>query len=404
MNRRKFLENSALAASGIVLQAPAFSQPHKVSENDTVQLGVIGTGSRGGGLIRVMQQFSQFKVVACCDILDFRLEEAVANADKGCKAYTDYKKLLEDKNVDAVIVSAPLYLHHKIAADAIEAGKHVYCEKTMTYQKSEALDLVKRMEGKKQIFQVGYQYRYFPLYLKIAELLQDDFIGQVTNVYIQWNRNHDWRRPVPKPELERIINWRMYKEYSGGLTAELHSHQVDFVNWIYQTHPVRVTGFGGIDYWKDGRETFDNVNTILEYPNGMKVNCIALTANAHDGFLIKFKGDKGTIALKIDNAEFYLEKPDMTQLGTVDGVTGATLKAIEEGKGIPIWTEQKNEDWDGTHYAFSAFYDSIINNKMPISNVKSGAISALSARLAIDSLRGGSIEKWDDKDNQLLGF
>lgn len=404
MNRRKFIENSALAASGIVLSTPGISMPQKVSENDVVQIGVIGTGDRGGGLVGLLQGLPGFKVVACCDILDFRLKAAVAKADPKCQSYTNYQDLLADKNVDAVVISTPLSLHHQMAVDAIEAGKHVYCEKTMTYQKAEAIDLVKRMEGRNQIFQVGYQYRYFPLYLQVAKLLQEDFIGQVTNVYIQWNRNADWRRPVPDPKLERIINWRMYKEFSGGLTAELHSHQVDFVNWTFQTHPSRVIGFGGIDYWKDGRETFDNVNSVLEYPNGMKVNCISLTSNAHEGFLIKFKGDKGTISLKIDEGEFFLEQAHLTKLGTVDGVSGATLKAIEEGKGIPIWAAQENENWEGTHYAFTEFYKSIQNNSMPISNVKSGAISALSARMAIDAMREGRMEVWDEGNNKLLGF
>ena len=91
----------------------------------------------------------------------------------------------------------------------------------------------------------------------------------------------------------------MYKEYSGGLLAELSSHQIDFVNWVLGTHPEQVMGFGGVDYWKDGRETYDNIHVIYKYPKGVKAKFSCLTTNASEGFKIKVMGDKGTISYRL---------------------------------------------------------------------------------------------------------
>ena len=143
MNRRQFLNNSALIGTGLLTGVELFSQAiPKIGANDTLNVGVIGTGDRGGGLINIMNQLPQFKVVAVADTLPFRLERGKKLAPKGVKTYKDYKKLLDDKSVDAVIIATPLSTHYQIAVDAFQAGKHIYCEKTMCYQIEEALDLV----------------------------------------------------------------------------------------------------------------------------------------------------------------------------------------------------------------------------------------------------------------------
>jgi predicted dehydrogenase len=393
MDRRNFIKKGALTATGLTL-AQMTTWGQSIAKNDVVQLGVIGTGARGGGLIRLLQDLPQFKTVACSDILPFRLEKAVADAGPGCTAYPDYRDLLADKDVDAVVIATPLSMHYQMAVDALDSGKHVYCEKTMTYRKDEARKLVERVERSDRAFLVGHQYRYHPLYFRVADIIREGYLGDITNVYVQWNRNGDWRRPVPDPRFERMINWRMYREYSGGLTAELHSHQMDFVNWIFDAHPTRVVGFGGIDYWQDGRETFDNVNTLLEYPNGMKVNCISLTANAHEGYLFKFKGSKATIELNIDSGRAFLERLNKKEKGMVDGVSGATVPSGDSYEGYPIEFEHEQPGWEGTHYAFMDFYESIQTGKTPVSNVHTGATAAMTVRMAIDALREGGVQEW----------
>ncbi len=392
MDRRDFIRKSSMATAGLTLGSLSMASG-TFSKNETVQLGVIGTGARGGGIIRLLNSIPQFKTVACCDILPFRLDSAMENADQKAKAYTDYRRLLDDPNVDAVLIATPLSMHYEMAVAAAQAGKHVYCEKTMTYQTSEADRLVEEVEANGKVFLVGHQYRYHPLYFRVADLIRSGKIGDIANVYIQWNRNGDWRRPVPKPKYERMINWRMYTEYSGGLTAELHSHQIDFVNWVLDTHPEKAVGFGGIDYWKDGRETFDNVNSMFSYPNGMKVNCISLTSNAHEGYQMIFRGSKGTIEMGIDEGWIYFEPLNKKEKGMVDGVSGATLNRAKEDK-YAIRFEHKTEGWGGTHYAFQEFYECIRDNREPVSNVRTGATTAKCVRMAIDAMRENKAVDW----------
>ncbi len=167
-------------------------------------------------------------------------------------------------------------------------------------------------------------------------------------------------------DANRGIKYFVDPEFNKGPGSSIGlEYQIYFVNWVFDSHPTRVIGFGGIDYWKYGRETFDNVNTLLEYPNGMKVNCISLTANAHEGYQFKFKGSKGTIELKIDQGWLYYETLNKKELGTVDGVSGATLKKMNSEERYPIEAENEKERWEGTHYAFMDFYNSILAGKAP---------------------------------------
>ncbi|REJ76604.1 MAG: gfo/Idh/MocA family oxidoreductase [Acidobacteria bacterium] len=410
--RRDVLAGAVAAGAGLwagARRAPAI--PPRAEP--PVRIGVLGTGSRGSGLMRVLQRLPGNRVVAGCDVLPFRLEPAVRSVGDDCRAYSDYRAMLDDDEVEAVIVATPLSMHHAMVVDALAAGKHVYCEKTMTYTIDDAVDLVSRVRRAGTVFQVGYQYRYHPLYAEVARRIRSGEIGDVTNVYMQWNRNGDWRREVPDPKYERLINWRMYTEYSGGLLAELGSHQIDYVNWVFDQRPEKVVGFGGIDYWKDGRETCDNVNVVLSYPGGMKVNFVSLTANAHGGYRIEFRGSRGTIVLGVESATLYLEEDDQpTGLGLVgfvrradredsawseaDGVSGATRTEWDGQVGYPIThaPAPEHQGWDGTHHALSAFLDSVRGGDEPSSNVVRGAWSAISTRLAIDAVRQGGERRW----------
>ena len=117
----------------------------------------------------------------------------------------------------------------------------------------------------RQVFQVGHQRHYSPLYKRVEEMVRTDHIGDVAAIRAQWNRNDLVRRPCADPALEQIVNWRLYKELSGGLTTEFASHQIDVANWLLQTHPYSVCGYGGIDWYEDGRDTEDNIHLIFSY-------------------------------------------------------------------------------------------------------------------------------------------
>ena len=157
MKRRDFIVKGSLASSA-ALYAPTVLGYGTFSANETINIGVIGTGDRGGGLIPFINQIPNMQVVACCDIIPFRLSSGLSKVEGKAKGYSDYKKMLEDKDVDAVLVATPFSTHSKIAIDALKAGKHVYGEKTMAKGYEGIAELVSAADESNSIFQTGHQY------------------------------------------------------------------------------------------------------------------------------------------------------------------------------------------------------------------------------------------------------
>ena len=390
MKRNDFIRNSAGVFLGSVFVPNLMAN---FNPNSTINIGVIGTGARGKGIIKLLNDINGFNVIAVCDTLPFRLEEGydLIKNNKSAKAYKDYRKLLDNKNIDGVIISTPLNTHDKIAIDALDADKHVYCEKTMAKGADSVARVVNKCKTSKKIFQTGHQYHSSRLYTQLVEMIGSGKVGKIISIEAQWNRNGNWRRPVPDPSLERQINWRMYREYSFGLLAELSSHQIDFANWILQATPKKAMGMGGINYWNDGRETYDNTKVVYQYPQGVKATYTCLTSNAKDGYKIMVMGDKGTLTIFYDTAWFYPEGEYKPEYGEVDGVSGATTNWTQ-GKGTPLDIKHL----DPTKQALMDFRDSIINNIAPQSGVTTGAKAAYAVDMGIKAMDTEKIIYWDD--------
>jgi predicted dehydrogenase len=292
---------------------------------------------------------------------------------------SDYRKILDDKNIEAVVIATPLHLHYDMAVDSLKAGKHVYLEKTMTYSIAQAVDLVKLSKTfPKQVLQIGHQTRYLPLYKKVKDMIKQGYLGKVTQIDCRYDRNGSWRRPVPDPAFEKTINWRMYKAYSGGLVAELLSHQMDFIHWAFDTHPDEVFATGGIDYYKDGRETYDNVQVMFRYhTHEMIGNFGSMCANA--------------VELLFDQGVYYPELETKKELQVVDAVSGATKIQWNEKGGIPIMKEPMKES---TWYALDEFHTCVRQQQIPLSNVVTGGTTAVSVHLANEAMYNHSVQKW----------
>ncbi|WP_245893622.1 Gfo/Idh/MocA family protein [Sphingobacterium gobiense] len=400
INRRQFIANSALTLGGLLAaDMPLFGKA--ASSGGAVQVGVIGTGKRGLGLINTIEKISGLKVVACCDIIPENLQSAMAKADPKAKAYTDYEQLLADKNIDAVIIATPLYLHYPMAVAALSTDKHVYVEKSMAFTIEQSLDLVKRVRNSRLVFQVGFQYRNFELYHKIKEVVNQGWIGDTYSFECQYNRNSDWRYPVNDPKLEKVINWRMYKDLCGGPLSELCAHQIDAVNYITSSHPIKVMGLGGIDYWKDGRETHDNVRTVYEYEHGIKATYTSVLSNAFNGYQIRILGNKATIEIERNKAYLYPETTKRT-LGTVDGVTGATILNATQGEKTEIEYLGPDEKMvEPTINALNDFADCIVNGKKPASNVETGRDSAIAICMGLEAIENEKTQYWKPEYDML---
>jgi len=394
VKRRSFIKKTSLATAGLA----GFPYLHgnvmsNISPNETINIGVIGTGVRGSGLISIINSIDNINVIAGCDVLPFRLDKGLAKSKSKPKGYSDYRKLLDSKDIDAVIVATPFHTHSKIAIDALDANKAVFCEKTLAKGYSGVHKLVNKVNQSNQIFQTGHQYHSSRLYTHVVDLIKKGKVGNITAFECQWNRKGNWRRQAPEPKFDKAINWRMYREFSGGLTAELCSHQIDFVNWVLNETPNQVMGVGGVDYWKDGRETFDNVHLIYSYPKGIKAKFTCLTSNAKDGYQIKVIGDKGTIIIDTKHAWFYPEGKKKNKVwGEVDGVSGATVQWDKE-KGYKLDIEHL----DPSKQALLDFRASIINTKTPESNVITGAKAALCVQMGLDAMYNNEIVKWNNK-------
>lgn len=393
MDRRKFIKKSGIATAGVLTTSPVLNAfTNTINFNSNVNLGVIGTGARGKGIIKMLNSVKGINVIACSDVLPFRLEKGIGASKTPAKGYANYKSLLDDKNVVAVIVSTPFNTHSKIAIDALDAGKHVYCEKTLAKGYAGIAALENKVKQSSKIVQTGHQYHSSRLYKHVVELIKGGEIGKIISFQCQWNRNRDWRRKVSDPSLERQINWRMYREYSGGLVAELCSHQIDFVNWVLDENPKKIVGLGGVDYWKDGRETYDNIHLIYEYPSGVKATFRCLTANSNEDYQIKIHGDKGTIYLGFKDAWISYEKDYQKELGEVDGVSGATSNITMQSRGVKIHLPHTAP----TKQALIDFKDAILDNKTPLSNINSGANTARAVQLSLDAMYSGDVKYWKD--------
>jgi predicted dehydrogenase len=314
VTRRTFLETAgATLASSALLRA----------DDAPVRVAVIGTGGRGSDLIRALTTIESVELVGVCDDYAPHLEQGAKYAGPQAKTFADYRKLLDELKPQAVVIAVPLYLHYKIAADCLAAGCDVFLEKTMCYTVVEANKLAQQVAASKRVFQVGLQRRANAIYKQAQAMVAAGMIGQVASIKAQWHRNNSWRRPIPVPrgdanwtKLERKLNWRLYKAYSAGLMAELGSHQMDVVNWFLGTHPKRVMASGGIEYFRDGREVYDNISCLYEYelkdtnnkPYTVRVNYTSICNNAYEGAAELIMGTKGSLYLTSAKGLLFQEK------------------------------------------------------------------------------------------------
>jgi predicted dehydrogenase len=356
VTRRDFLKTAAVAtATGSA--RPVAAAPALLSSStpgSTVHYGFIGTGTEGCNLLKRLATIPEGRCIATCDIYAPNLKRGAQTIGSNPQTYTgsptEYRRMLERKDMDAVLIATPLNLHAQMVIDALNAGKHVFVEKTM-YFKEEEGDLIRKAAeaNSKQVLQIGLQRRSSVLYNIAMQMIRKGALGNVMFVRAQWHRNNNWRRPVHDPKYERLINWRMYREYSGGLMAELASHQVDIANWAFGAEPESVMGTGGIDYWKDGREVCDNIEVIFRYPKGRKMIYSSILYNAHLNYNEQIMGDRGTIIITIGKGMYYREAAAKATTGQAkeNWWAGATVTEQAVQKGIPLFPEEASQGNQG---------------------------------------------------------
>ncbi len=408
MTRRDFIASFSAFSASLPWIALLSSEHVSAEQNcaQHVRLGIIGVGSRGQKLMLHLQQIPDCEITAICDNYPPNLYEGKRITAGKAWAAEDYRKLLELSNLDGVVIATPLHLHASMTIDALQAGKHVFCEKCMALNPDDCYKMVMAHQETKKNLQIGFQRLFDIRYLKAIEQVKNGDIGPITMIRAYWHRNHDWRRAVPRPELERKINWRLYEQYSGGLMAELAAHQIQVANWLLDGYPETVCGVGSINFWNDGREVFDNVSAIFSYPNGVQCIYDSLTSNKFYGLEEQIMGQKGTIEL--ERGKIYSENPPPAPgiLQLINNIENNIFDSIPIG-GVS-WVPDSAMEYEGeylinqrhipdaTQLEMEAFVTSIRQQRQIEGIVEQAYYASVAALLANKAMKERKIIHWPE--------
>jgi predicted dehydrogenase len=338
----------ALKAGAALISAPALVAVHAAS--DPVKFGSIGLGVYGTYLLAHLAQFEAGRCVALCDVNQAAMDRAGQSLTTNPKKYKDYRDLLADTNVAAVVIATPLHLHFQMTRDALLAGKHVYCENSLVFKADEvhALRALAAEHGK-QVLQVGLQRRYSSYFQAVKKMIDSGVLGTVTHIQAQWHRNPGWTMKAGGKDNPK--NWRLFREYSAGLTAELAAHHIDAANWFFGANPEFVVGVGGLDYHKDGRDVFDNIQLIYSYPGGRKLTYSAISTCQHLPMLSSQRPQEGLVVMGTAGAvelTFGVNDAPPTALWFREPDARATNGS--PARGMPIMTPLTEVDWNNDSF------------------------------------------------------
>jgi predicted dehydrogenase len=374
--------------------------------NDRVRLGIIGPGGRGQELMREFVKAPNAEFVALADVYNARFEqgkkllsEAGANTTN-VKTFSDHRRLLEMKDLDAVIVATPLHCHARHFLDTLAAGKDLYAEKTLTWSIEEAeACLAAAKKASKQVIGVGQQHNSAGYFKDARQWAKDGLLGKVTSVEAWMSRNSkhgvgQWVRPVPEDcnaqnvdwkaflngrpnrafDGHKFINWRLFWEFSGGNVTENMVHQIGWIIGVLDLGvPTAAYMSGGVFSEKDGREVPDTISAVLDYPNDLVVSWQSTFSNSRFGLGIRILGSDGTI-------EWLAGTTDMVSGKSASGWNFQPEK-INRPDGLAIQGAAKGDN----HYG--NFVECVRSRKEPNSSVELGYKSALAAHMANLSYR-----------------
>ena len=399
-SRRKFIST---VASGL---ATTLAAPRSIlGANERIRAGIIGIGARGTEIARQAISCPNVDFVAFADIYTRRLEDAKKLVPTAA-TYLDHRRLLDDKSIDAVLIATPQHLHCEHFVHSIEAGKHVYQEKTMAFTVEHAKRMraaYRKVEGKRTV-QVGHQSCSSGQMTDAAEFLKTGYLGQITAIHMHMYRNTphgkpQWSRPVypdMTPEnilwdsfqgeaakhafdANRYINWRFFWDYSGGNVYENMCHQVSF--WYKALNlqvPKSVNMTGGLYLWKDGREVPDTMNVSMEQPEEMLISWDSGFGNNQLGVSEDVLGADGTISKgqQIRYTPQKVNRPDGQEM------LGRTA--------TPMNAHMQN------------FFDCIRSGKETNCPFDLGYRVSIACRMAVESYRQRRTMKWDPKKEEIV--
>jgi predicted dehydrogenase len=408
-SRRDFMKG-LLAGSAVLPVGAAAFYGYKKLHGSPVKAGLIGAGDEGGVLVGEHNpEYLEF--IAYSDIRpsnqkrifeDERKknpasprkgfkEKYGADAPKNIKLYEDYKQLLENKDIEAVVIALPLHLHAKVAIEAMKAGKHVLCEKLMAWNITQCKEMIKVAEEAKRVLTIGHQRHYSMLYAHAVDLLKTGDLGDIKHIRALWHRNNaqpkldkdgkiltdsktglpvlrdSWRPDIQEEDraalesklgalgyksMEELVRWRLYNRTGGGLMAELGSHQLDACSiFLGKVHPLAVTGVGGKYFYQDDREVEDHVFCTFEFPgkhywadeshkevkdknDKVIVTYSSISTNQFEPYGECVMGSKGTMVVEQEQSVMLIPAAGRSTSVTV-GKTGSGMTALDASGSQP---------------------------------------------------------------------
>jgi predicted dehydrogenase len=394
LNRRTFF----LGGSSALLAQTAPS--------DQVVLGVIGAGGRGTFVMGVFQKNPALRVGAICDVYEPNLENGLSVASKVAgnhpKAYRNYKQLLADKDIQAVLIATPEHWHAQMVLDALAAGKDVYVEKPLCQTPEQGMQLVEAEKKSKNIIQCGMQRRSYDLYLEGRKIVAAGTLGNVRMVRSWWLNNYlrdsnatlkgpldweQWQGPAKTKhpiDADRFRNWRYYSDYAGGIMADQGAHVFDGIHLLMNAgYPLAVTAAAGKPH-KAKVDMPESVVVTAEYPEDF----IGVFSVNYAAMRYQFKNDQSN-QLDGDKARMDIGREDLRVYMQGEEDKPAIAKASATGFSKATDTHVEN------------FLECIRTRKTPTAPIRLGFQAALVVQMGNISLKTGRRVKWNHSTNKV---
>jgi predicted dehydrogenase len=429
LTRRTFLNQTASVLAGTaMLRTTALSSSRILGANDRISLGHVGIGNRGRGLQYILSHLKDtlnVETTAVCDLWKVNRERAVATAEKTYgrppRAFMYLEDLLALKDVDAVVVSTPEHQHAPMLKMVAEANKHAYVEKPMGNVLEEAKAARDAVLARKLIVQVGTQRRSEPYQVAAREWYRSGVTGDASKIEIVWNyhgprwrgrpevkqireQDTDWRKwlmtkPYRPFDPQLYFEYRLYKDFSSGISDQWMSHAIDLVHWFMDDHsPKSVVAHGGVFAWHDGRENPDTFQALLEYPKGFLVSYSTSFGNDCDSF-IRIMGKKGTLINHgtegtprwkwVEEKGNFEETPEIKREEKWLSLPG------DGGRG-PAWTP----DEDLSH--MTNWLEALRAGRQPSAPVEAGYAHSVACIMAARAYWEGKRLYWEPKTESIL--
>ena len=403
VNRRNFIKETA-AFSALTVLSP--SKIFGTQVNSSIRIGIIGLGNRGMGVIKSMSENTKVNITAAADLFRDKLDKGVKELDSLSKnrgfspispsnkfvGSEAYLRLLESKDIDAVLISTPAYAHPEILEAAVAAGKHVYCEKPAATDVDGCKRILKVSEtiaGKLSVV-MGFQIRYATPYVEMVKRIQRGDIGEIISVQLYYLSSEVPLKPTDGMSYDeaRIRNHFHFNELSGGILLDQGIHMIDVCNWALQSNPLNAVGAGGKKGCLAFGNTWTNYHVIYKYPNDVNVTAQSTQAGPSFGDVCaRFLGTKG-IAEAHYTGGVFIKGENEWDSGIVKSGGALTPEQIAAG------TSLSSLD-DSDRNKGKSFIESIETGRY-LNQLQSGCESTLTAVLGREAAVRQELVTWDE--------